>query len=148
MSRAPDFTKTSSQIEREITQLIDSIDRSLDSSHGDAEKKGQLVLSAFLSLAVFVAIFGFNYLLHVTHPAGNGNAADNKSDTTFDAGVTARDLSLASTYLDRIDAQSKSIRDIKNRVAPSMPIDSQIDAIQNSAQDTRRVLEIDVVKAP
>jgi len=145
MSRAPDFTKTSSQIEREIEKLIDSIDRSLDSSHGDAEKKGQLVMSAFLSLAVFVAIFGFNYLLHGAHAAENATTSSGVEPQTGNT-VSPRDLSLASAYLDRIDTQSKAIRDIKNRVAPSMPIDSQVDAIQNSVQDTRRVLGLDAVK--
>ena len=59
-----DFTRTSFQVEQEIGHIVDSIDRSLDSSNGESERKGHFVISAFVSvLAVFASILGIGHFV-------------------------------------------------------------------------------------
>ncbi|MEH6419660.1 hypothetical protein [Pseudomonas sp. CGJS7] len=131
----PDFTKTSSQLERQVFDLIDAVDRSLDSSNGDSQRNGHYVFTALVSIViVFASILGIDYLVGGKKPASAGrNAVANGSRHDM------RDLELMGQHLTRIERQSSSIREIKSRVAPSMPIDSQLDVIANSVDDLRRL---------
>lgn len=143
-----DFTKTSTQVERDISRLIDTIERSLDSSNGESERKGQFVLSAFVSvMVVFASILGIEYFVGDT----SAEVRNPPVDTQFAAAsaiVNERDLRLMALYLDRVQAQSKTIREIKTRVAPSMPIDGHLDAIQNAVADMRGIAGIPSASPP
>lgn len=139
-----DFTKTSAQVEREIIQLIDSVDRSLDSSSGESERKGQIVLTGFLSICVFAAIWGFQMFVANSHgniPAKDSGVLDGPNSQ---AGPTldAAGLRLLGIHLRRISEQADSVRVVKDRVAPSMPIDGSLDSIKNSSNDAREILGI------
>jgi hypothetical protein len=137
-----DFTRTSTQVEREIIQLIDSVDRSLDSSSGESERKGQIVLTGFLSICVFAAIWGFQ--IFVASSSGNVQIPTTaEPDASVERlALNPRALKLVDNHLNRISDQADSVRAIKDRVAPSMPIDGSLDAIKNSANDAREILGI------
>lgn len=134
-----DFTKTSLQVDREIRDLVDSVDRSLDSSNGDSQRKGQLVLTAFSSLFVFVSILGFEQFVAPRSAEPQPTAASS-NDTSATHELAERDKSLLSTYLSRIDTHAERIRSTKERVVPALPIDSQIDGIKSATSDSRRIL--------
>lgn len=141
----PDFNKTSAQVERDILGLIDTVERSLDSSNGESERKGQLVFSAFVSLlVVFGSILGIDYLVkgkEVDTPKQDASAAPNSRLQS------ERDLKLMGMYLQRVDEQSQVIRQVKSRVAPAMPIDGQLDAISNAVTDMRGLVGIGPTEA-
>ena len=133
------FMKTSRQVEREISDLIDLVDRSLDSSNGEADRKGQFVVSALLSLLLFLGIFGFEQLVGKTVRAGQVPVIPESSAAT----VLTKDVAAnMATRLDRIDAQVSSIDSLRKKVAPSMPIDAQIQVISNSTEDLRSILKL------
>lgn len=137
-----DFTRTSIQVQRDITDLLDGIDRSLDSSNGESERKGHFVLSAFLSvLAVFASILG------IEHFVGSTSDAEVKSDEGTavikkEMSLNQRDLKLIGQHLDRMYDQSRFIRETKNKIAPAMPVDGSLDAIDNSVLDIRSLVGI------
>lgn len=133
-----DFTKTSDQVEREISKLIDSIDRSLDSSSGESERKGQLVLSGFMSLIVFVGIFVFQ------HVVGKGEVARPSSPSLAVGNVNLppRDKALVAGYLSRIGANVDTVAKVKTQVIPALPIDGNLAAVRDAVTDIRGVLEI------
>lgn len=139
-----DFTKTSRQIEREISDLIDSVDRDLDSSNGEADRKGHFVISALLSLLLFFGIFGFEHLV------GQSAKADPLASIPSPAKVGLSDEALETirVRLDRIDAQSAAIDAARIRVAPSMQIDAQIQIIGNATEDLRSILKIAKTSSP
>jgi hypothetical protein len=134
-----DFTKTGVQVEREILDLIDSVDRSLDSSTGESERKGQLVLTAFLSVAVFLSVLAFEHLVGAKQKSAEKTVA-----TMSESGkvLSSRDTNLTASYLDRIEINTQAVLETKNRVAPSMPVDGQLGAIKNSVSDVRNILGI------
>ncbi|HJR73054.1 MAG TPA: hypothetical protein VJ806_05380 [Luteimonas sp.] len=136
-----EFKKTSKQIEREIAQLIDSVDRSLDSSSSDSDRKGQIVISAFASLAVFAAILGFEHFVGRDSENGLSTAA---MQMPPEKGIVIDSESAAfvEDKLKRIEEQAATIARVRARVAPSMPIDSQIDLIGSSANDVRSILRL------
>lgn len=129
----PDFTKTSIQVEREIIGILEEVNRSLDSSNGESERKGHYMLTALISVVcVFASILVIEHLV-----GPDRRAAAQQGTGTLASRHEARDLELMKVHLARIERQSLSIRDIKSRVAPSMPIDSQLDVILNSINDLR-----------
>lgn len=134
------FMKTSRQVEREISDLIDAVDRDLDSSNGEADRKGHFVVSALFSLLLFFGIFGFEHLV-----GGNAEASQPLPNQKMSpAVVLTKDLSASvGVRLDRIDLQTASIDALRKRVAPSMPIDAQIQVIENSTEDLRSFLKIE-----
>lgn len=128
----PDFTRTSSQVERDILNLVDNIDRSLDSSNGESERKGHFLLSAFVSaLAVFGSILG------IQHFVAGTDARYETAAVAPDPNVelSKRDLMLVAQHLQRTRDQVRFIRDTKDRVAPSMLIDGNLNSIENSMAD-------------
>lgn len=138
----PDFTKTSSQLEREVFNLIEAVDRSLDNTHGDNERKGHYVLTALGSvIVVFASIFGIDHLVGKK----TADAAPVASATV--APLDARDRALTEEYLSRIETQAAAIRDIRARVAPSMPIDGPLSVIDNALNDLRRVQNLGAARA-
>lgn len=134
-----DFTKTADQVEREISTLIDSIDRSLDSSSGESERKGQLVLSGFMSLIVFVGIFVFQHIVGSKH-----DARESPTQATSErVGLSARDRSHIGSYLSRIGTNVEAVAKLKAQVVPSLPIDGNLAAVRDASDDIRNVLELD-----
>ena len=134
-----DFTKTGVQVEREILDLIDSVDRSLDSSSGESERKGQLVLTAFLSVVVFLSVLAFEHLVGVKKKHVDSVISDSQSAGKV---LNVSDLSLTASYLARIETNAAAVLETKNRVAPSMLVDGQIGAIKDSVSDVRHILGI------
>lgn len=134
-----DFTKTGVQVEREILDLIDSVDRSLDSSSGESERKGQLVLTAFLSVVVFLSVLAFEHLVGVKQRSTESTVANLPPAGKV---LNVRDLSLTASYLARIENNAAAVLETKNRVAPSMLVDGQIGAIKDSVSDVRHILGI------
>lgn len=126
-----DFTRTSLQVEQDIGHIVDSIDRSLDSSNGESERKGHFVMSAFVSvLAVFASILG------IGHFVGRATQTPVSADVGSDAyALTSRDIRLIEQHLERTREQSRLIRETKDRVAPAMAIDGNLNAIDNSMSD-------------
>lgn len=133
-----DFTRTSAQIERHVLDLIDSIDRSLESSTGDSERKGQLVLGAVLSVVVFFTILCFDFFTS-SDPKNADKAAPSPANQLV---LHERDLDGIRVNLERISSHTKAIADTKTRIAPSMTIDGNIDSINNSVADINRSLKI------
>ncbi|WP_147300587.1 hypothetical protein [Lysobacter silvisoli] len=134
-----DFTKTGIQVEREILDLIDSVDRSLDSSSGESERKGQLVLTAFLSVVVFLSVLAFEHLVGAKKKHVDTVIADSQPVGKV---LNVSDLSLTASYLARIETNAAAVLETKNRVAPSMLVDGQIGAIKDSVSDVRHILGI------
>lgn len=137
-----DFTRTSIQVEQDIANLVDSIDRSLDSSNGDTERKGHFVLSAFVSvLAVFGSILGIDYFVGKTKV--EGELSDASEVVANDLRLSSRDVAMIKQYSERARSQVRVIRETKNRVAPSMQIDGSLDAIENSVLDIGSLIGAD-----
>lgn len=139
-----DFTRTSVQVEQSIADLVDSIDRSLDSSSGDAERKGHFVISAFLSvLAVFASILGIERL--VGKPVhSEATPADAIASVGDGHGASSREIVMVRQYVERARSQVQLVRETKGRIAPSMQIDGNLDVIDNALVDIAALLETDV----
>ena len=91
------------------------------------------MVSAFLSvLAVFGSILGIEYFVGRA-PDSVNSAATSTKPTSVE--LTDRDLAMIQQHLQRARAQSRIIREAKNRIAPSMQIDGSLDAIDNSMAD-------------
>ena len=133
-----DFTKTSNQVNEEIGSLIADIQRSLDVSQGETDRKGQAVFSVVLSIVLFLCILGFSSFLKTQQP-NEGKAVLNSSIETT---LSRHDKAQLESYVARIDQQLDSIQMIKSRVAPSMLIDPQINAIRDIANDVRTLLDL------
>ncbi len=139
MSRT-DFTKTSAQVERELLEKIDNIDRSLDSSSGENDRKNQLALGVLASFLVFASVFAFDFFVR---SGDKGNALQPAPAQPIAVhAVSERDVELVKEYLARIDRQTETIRESRNRVAPAMPIDAQLLSIRDAADDLRRLIGI------
>jgi hypothetical protein len=132
MTSPSDFNKTSSQLDREITGVLEHLHRSLDSSQGDVETKGRAIVSILLASLVFLTILGFQYLFS---PTGRVERTAKEQDLLDIHILATREKQLLVTHLDRVRAEAQRIREIRNRVAPNMLIDAQLSTIENAAID-------------
>ena len=135
-----DFTRTSAQVERDISLQLEQIDRSLDSSTNETERKGQLIVGGIVSVVVFAAILGFDYFVPTPKEVTEVEPSVLSADPTI--AISSRDLGLIQLQLDRIDRQTSEIRSTKTRVAPAMAIDSNLTTIESSTKDIRAYLGV------
>lgn len=138
-----DFKKTSRQAEREILELVDRIDRALESSSGEAEKKGHFLFTAVSSFLVFAAIAVFQFFL--TDAKKELEQVAESKTPSFAPQRLLEDIEINAA---RIAAQTAEIRETKARVAPSMQIDSNLAAIDYAVQDIRRSIKQDTDGTP
>jgi len=139
-----DFTKTSEQVEKEAFGIIESVEKSLESSTNESERKGQLVFGATLSIIVFLGILGFDILS--THE--KKDAAKDSPQKEMQNIATTKEMSLIGENLSRIDENTKAVAAIQEKIAPSMPISGNLQSIRNSTEDIRRVLSIKSTLSP
>src|SRR5690606_1317981 len=101
---------------------IDEVDRSLDASNGDSDRKGQLALNALASLVVV-----FASILGLEHFVGKANVAAEASvpSEVHGINISNRELEALGVYLDRIESDVNRLNEVKEKVAPSMAIDQQ-----------------------
>lgn len=138
--KKPDFKKTSKHVEREIFELVDRVDRALESSSGEAEKKGHFLFTAVSSLLVFAVVAALQFFL-ITPQKKPTQTPNNISQPVFQ-----RDLESVEVNASRISAQTKIIRETKDRIAPSMQIDSNLAAIDYAVQDIQRSIKKDTLQ--
>jgi hypothetical protein len=130
-----DFTKTSEQVERDTLTLIDKVERSLETSTSESERKGQLVFGAILSVIVFTSILAFEYLVG-SKKAPIQSMAPNKNEL-----LSSKEIQVIRIKIDRIERELSSLESTKNRVAPAMPVDSNIQNIRDSLEDISNFLQ-------
>jgi hypothetical protein len=143
-----DFKKTSLQIERDIFQLIDSVDRALDSSSGESDRKGQIVIGAFMSLFVFAAILCFEHFVGGDSRQVSPLATGGVTGATQTVVIDQRSVRFVNSQLQGIEQQVADITAVRARVAPSMPIDSQLALITKSTKDISHVLALGDAQGP
>lgn len=134
-----DFKKTSHQVEREISELVDQVDRALESSSGEAEKKGHFLFTGIASLLVFAAIVA----LQTFFPKNHQSQPQQSQTTSAENIIDGKDIADIEVYANRIATEVTNIKEIRARIAPSMPIDSNLSVIENSAQDIKRRIQLD-----
>jgi hypothetical protein len=94
-----------------------------------------------ISVVVFVCIFAVEQFFG--HRENAETIATSPAEPKpGEPALNKRDIDLIASYGRRIDAQVAAIRTTKDRVAPSMPIDSQLAIIHDSLGDIRSLLSI------
>lgn len=129
--------KTSGHVFAETDELLqDAIDRASEAkSAGNGRSRG------YASLIVLVAglLFQSGGIFALTKLSPPETLPVNSSSTTV-ARFTGAEVNLIDSNLQRILSNTKSISSVKQRIAPAMPIDANIAAIEASVQDLGTVL--------
>ena len=139
MTNKVDFGRTSSQIKDEINESVENLHRQLALSRGHTEKGTNTALNIMLVLFVLLGqiVFGLFFEGTAKHSAPTQDSA--KSATSL---LADRDQRTIGSILARVEQSAEAIASVKSRVAPNMPIDAQVVAIQSSVADLRNVLGI------
>jgi hypothetical protein len=126
-----DFTKTPGQVRREIESGLEDLARSLDASKGHKEKGTGALFHVVTILLVLVGNSAFAFLT----PSNT-----KPSPPQVQSSLDARDTLAVANFLGKIESSSDSIEQIRNRVAPSMPIDGPLASVKTSVSGMRSIL--------
>lgn len=138
-----DFTRTSEQVERDTLGLIEKVERSLETSTSESERKGQLIFGAILSVIVFFSILAFEYFVGTKASAEKSEIPKNIPER-----ISHKEMKLIESNIARIENELALIESTKARVAPAMPIDSNTRNIRNSIQDIKSIIETNPINTP
>lgn len=144
MSTSPNFNKTSEQLRREINQAIENAHRNLVSSQTDVDGRSRAVWSVVLALIVFFTMLIFRQFFE---QRGVPAQPAKESMAKVQPGRDAKEVTMLTTHIERIEDQMDQISSIKSRVAPSMPIDVYLESAKASANDLRLILGLEKRKS-
>jgi len=128
--------KTSSRLFNDIAALLKSAEHKVeDARHiGNSRSRGYASVIVVVASIVFqwAGLVGIRLLDSKSAPTVNTNG-DPKP-------ISPEVMALTNNNLSRIETNLDAIAAVKNRVAPSMPIDSNLAAIRAATQDVRAVI--------
>jgi|688.fasta_scaffold327312_1 hypothetical protein len=130
-----DFNRTSEQVERDTLSLIDRVERSLETSTSESERKGQLIFGAILSVIVFFSILAFEHFVGSKQNHSQPDAANPQEK------ISVREIELIQLRMQRIERELHSLESTVERFAPSAPTDSNIQNIRDSIEDIQSLLQ-------
>lgn len=129
-----DFTKTPTQVRRDIEDGLEELTRYLDASKGHKEKgTGAL----FHVVTILLVLLGNSIFAFWAEPSGVGPKSNRQNVQSV---LSNRDSAAVSDLISRIDTNAASIDQVRNRVAPSMQIDGQLAHLRSATESLRSLL--------